>query len=193
MSALANQQVGDFINKQFVSSYVKVGTFALVNGQKQGGNVASYFCLPDGSVLHAIAGPTDANTFLFESRWIVDVHNRAAFEGRDNPARYKKVIRDAHAERLHRDYGISRGQINRLHELAAQSPQEGEAGRFTQPHDPATAAKLQVLEKHQHIGNAGRVHLLVALFPQEKVEDVYKYVFESILKERVSSLPVVEK
>jgi len=192
VSALANQQVGDFINKQFVSAYVKVGTFALVNGQKQGGNVASYFCLPDGSVLHAIAGPTDANTFLFESRWIVDVHNRAAFEGRDNVARYWKVVRDAHAERLQRDFGISRGQINRLHDLAAQATQE-EAGRFTQPRDPITAAKLQVLETHMHIGNAGRVHLLAALFPQEKVEDVYKYVFERILNERVSSLPVVEK
>lgn len=192
MSALANRQVGDFINKQFVSSYVKVGTFALVNGQKQGGNVASYFCLPDGTVLHAIAGPTDANTFLFEARWIVDVHNRAAFEGRDSPARYKKVVRDAHAERLQADYRISRGQINRLHELAAQATQE-EAGRFAYPRDPVTSAKMQVLDGHQHIGNAGRVHLLVALFPQEKVEDVYKYVFESILKERVSSLPVVEK
>jgi hypothetical protein len=192
VSALANQQVGEFINKNFVSSYVKVGTFALVNGQKQGGNVASYFCLPDGTVLHAIAGPTDANTFLFESRWIVDVHNRAAFVGRDNPARYTKMIRDAHAERLQTEYRISRGQINRLHDLTAQATQE-EAGRFTQPRDPITSAKLQVLHSHQHIGNAGRVHLLVALFPQEKIEDVYEYVFESILKEKVSSLPVVEK
>ena len=54
MGALANDQVGDYLNRHFVSSFLKVGTFALVNGQKQGGNVATYFCLPDGRVLHAL-------------------------------------------------------------------------------------------------------------------------------------------
>ena len=40
----------------FVCSYtimpMKAGTFKIVDGQKQGGNVAAYFCAPDGRVLH---------------------------------------------------------------------------------------------------------------------------------------------
>ena len=52
MNALANPEVGKYLNEYFVSSFQKVGTFRIVNGQKQGGNVASYFCAPDGRVLH---------------------------------------------------------------------------------------------------------------------------------------------
>ena len=51
MNALANPQVGKYLNEYFVSSFQKVGTFRIVGGQKQGGNVASYFCAPDGRVL----------------------------------------------------------------------------------------------------------------------------------------------
>ena len=64
MNALANPEVGAFLNKHFVSSFQKVATFQIVNGQKQGGNVASYFCAPDGRVLHCVAGPVDAGTML---------------------------------------------------------------------------------------------------------------------------------
>jgi len=39
VNALANPEVGTFINKHFVSSFQKVATFQIVNGQKQGGNV----------------------------------------------------------------------------------------------------------------------------------------------------------
>ena len=51
MNALANPEVGKYLNEYFASSYQKVATFKIVNGQKQGGNVAAYFCAPDGRVL----------------------------------------------------------------------------------------------------------------------------------------------
>ena len=49
-----------------MSSFQKVATFKIVGGNKQGGNVAAYFCAPDGRVLHCVAGPVDAATFLRE-------------------------------------------------------------------------------------------------------------------------------
>ena len=52
MGALANAEVGKYINEYFVSSFQKVATFRIVGKAKQGGNVASYFCAPDGRVLH---------------------------------------------------------------------------------------------------------------------------------------------
>ena len=44
MGALNNDEVGKYVNEYFVSSYQKVATFQIVNGNKQGGNVAAYFC-----------------------------------------------------------------------------------------------------------------------------------------------------
>jgi hypothetical protein len=81
VKALANKEVGDYLNEHFVSTFQKVGTFRLVNGQKQGGNVASYFCTPDGGILEAVAGPVDAPTLL-------------------RVGRYKQVFRMAHVEQL---------------------------------------------------------------------------------------------
>ena len=69
MNALANPEVGKYVNEHFVSAFQKVATFKIVNGQKQGGNVAAYFCAPDGRVtadanpngsLRSIAGIANA-------------------------------------------------------------------------------------------------------------------------------------
>jgi hypothetical protein len=193
VNALANEQVGAYLNRHFVSSFVKVGTFALVNGQKQGGNVASYFCLPDGSILHAIAGPVDANTLLHEARWVVDVHNLAWLEGRSDPAKYREVFRKAHGERLNRDFGIRRSALAEFHDAARLADPNGGEGNFRDAKHPVSAAKRGILERQRNLDNRARIHLLVALFPLVKVEDVYRYVFEDILKEKISALPVDEK
>ena len=44
MNALADPAAGKYLNEYFVSSFQKVATFRIADGQKQGGNVASYFC-----------------------------------------------------------------------------------------------------------------------------------------------------
>jgi hypothetical protein len=82
VNALANAEVGKFLNEYFVSSFQKVGTFRIVNGQKQGGNVASYFCAPDGRVLHVVAGPVDAATILREAKWVVEGTKKAMTESK---------------------------------------------------------------------------------------------------------------
>ncbi len=187
MGALAHPQVGEFIDKHFVSTHVKVGTFRLVNGKKQGGNVASYFCLPDGRVLHAIAGPLDANQFLFEARWVVNLHKQALFAAPNDPARYQETIRAAQGERAAREYHVNRGALTALHQKAQEARAEGEAN------DRVSKARLQVLDNHRQLANAGRIHVMLALFPLARVEDIYKYVFEDILNEKVTALPVVEK
>ena len=60
MNALADPEVGKYFKEHFLASFQKVGTFRIVGKNKQGGNVASYFCAPDGRVLHVVAGPVDA-------------------------------------------------------------------------------------------------------------------------------------
>ena len=105
MGALNNAEVGKYVNEYFVSSYQKVATFKIVNGAKQGGNVAAYFCAPDGRVLHCVAGPVDAQTFLREAKWVVETTKTCMKEsvgkdGKPDGAKFKEMFRKAHAERL---------------------------------------------------------------------------------------------
>ena len=107
MNALADPEVGRYLNEHFVSSFQKVATFRIVNGQKQGGNVASYFCAPDGRVLHAIAGPVDAPTMLREARWVVENARKAIEKSKRDNVSFKKVLRSLHAERLAAEHGLT--------------------------------------------------------------------------------------
>ena len=106
MNALANPEVGKYLNEYFSSSFQKVATFQIVNGQKQGGNVAAYFCAPDGRVLHVVAGPVDAATLLREAKWIVETAKKAIEESKGDGAKFKAFMRKAHSEKLKQDYGL---------------------------------------------------------------------------------------
>jgi hypothetical protein len=106
VGALNNDEVGKYVNEFFVSSYQKVATFQIVNGNKQGGNVAAYFCAPDGRVLHCVAGPVDAATFLKEAKWVVDTAKTAIKESGGNGAKFKEMLRKSHAEKLKSEFGI---------------------------------------------------------------------------------------
>ena len=64
----------------FVAAHQQVGSFEVVNQfgnlQKNGGNVASYFCTPDGRVIHSLSGPAEAEELLAEARWAVELEAR---------------------------------------------------------------------------------------------------------------------
>jgi hypothetical protein len=107
VNALANPEVGKFVNKYFVSAFQRVGTFRIVGKQKQGGNVAAYFCAPDGRVLHAVAGPVNAQQMLNEARWVIDTTTKALKEAKDDGAKFKAIFRTAHAEKLRREHGLA--------------------------------------------------------------------------------------
>ena len=106
MGALTDEKVGKFVNDNFVTSYQKVGTFKIVGNNKQGGNVASYFCAPDGRVLHCVAGPVDAATFLREAQWVVDTLLAANTSSKGEGAKFKEAFRKAHAEKLMNETGL---------------------------------------------------------------------------------------
>ena len=178
MNALTNAEVGKYLNDHFVASFQKVGTFRLENGQKQGGNVASYFCLADGSVLHAVAGPVDAATLLREARWVVETRKLARTLSRGDYGKYQGIFRKAHVERLRQEHRLN---VDFL-ELA----------------DEETLAALPVQaagkrSPRKALGQQERVHLLLAANSLAKLDRVYPVVFEKILGEKLSTLPVQEK
>jgi hypothetical protein len=132
VNALARPEVGKYLNDSFVSTFQKVGTFTLAGAQKQGGNVAGYFCTPDGRVLHAVAGPVDAAAFLREARWVLETHKLARLERRDGAVELAAFFWDGHAQRLRAEHGLNleaggaaAGALNnqgRVHLILAAAP-----------------------------------------------------------------------
>lgn len=191
MNALADPEVGNYLNEHCVSCFQKVGTFRIVNGQKQGGNVASYFCLGDGSVLHVVAGPVNAATLLREAHWVVETRKMAIFESRNDPVAYREFFRRAHADRLKAEYGIG-ATASQPTGKQARSPvtltSRSASGIFSPGRQLLVAQGSQGARRP--LDNQGKVHMLLAERALPKIEQVYKYVFENILNEKVSTLPV---
>jgi len=167
--------VGQYLDRHFVSAFQKVGTFQIVGGvQKQGGNVAAYFCTPQGEVLHALAGPVNGLTFLQESRWAKETYELAQLE-EPAPAAMRLFFRRAHLERLQREH------FTVVSEKRMPAP------------EAITAKYLdQVLTQNRRLGlgSQAQVHLLLATGALPKLEHVYRPVFERILNEQVSTNPV---
>lgn len=189
MSALANEDVGHYLNKYFVCSFQKVGTFTVTdNGQKQGGNVATYICLPDSRVIHAIPGKQNAGTFLREVRWAVETREKALLDAKDDPRGYRDAFAKAHAERLSQygSPGHHHGQRNKWHHgnnIAQWSTIMADT--------PAEFADEAARMGTWGVNNQDRAHMLLARFPNAKLKDLYVVVFERILGEEISTRPVV--
>ena len=111
---MANAEAGKYLNDNFVATYQKVGTFTINGGQKQGGNVASYFCTPEGRVLHAIAGPINADVLIREARWVVESAKLSALDGGKSDVRLRQFWRKAHGERLQQEHHVDVAKLGRL-------------------------------------------------------------------------------
>jgi hypothetical protein len=177
VNALAKPEVGKYLDEYFVASYQKVATFTVTGEEKQGGNVASYFTTPDGRVLHVVAGPVNAAALLREARWVVETWKLAQLEGADAPRKLWAFMRKAHGNRLRREHHV-------------------DAARFHPPTDLSTPSGIMHFAKWMgrtaRMDNQARVHLLLTLLPAPRVEQIYGIVFEKILNERLSTLPVVK-
>jgi hypothetical protein len=218
VNALASPEVGKYLNEYFVSSFQKVATFKIVGNQKQGGNVASYFCAPDGRVLHVVAGPVNSDTLLREAKWVVENTQKALKECKNDGAAFKAYFRKAHAERLRAEHGL-------VVEAVTWDPPEAQddksaltyndpSGRPLAPKLPAPPIdgpdvgfkdKLEAAARAAPAGaglvadrkgrgwvlnNQGRVHVLMAGHSLIKIEKVYGSIFEGILGEKISTKPV---
>jgi hypothetical protein len=156
-----------------VAAFQKVGTFRVEGAQKQGGNVASYFCTPAGEVLHILAGPVHGEALLREARWVVETWKLAVLEGGQDAARGRAFFRAAHAERLRQEHG----RPARALPLVTQEV-------------PAALAALLDQSRFRGLSREGQVHLLLSAAPLPRVGQVYQVVFERLLDERISTSPV---
>jgi hypothetical protein len=217
VNALNNPEVGKYLNEHFCSAFQKVATFRIVNGQKQGGNVAAYFCAQDGRVLHIVAGPVDAATMLHEAKWVVETTSKLLDESKNDGARFKAAFRKAHAERLRNEHGLVVEPVT-YDPPVEQDPKS--ALTYNDPTGQPLAPKLPpppidgpdvsfngkakqealqaakapaILDRRGGqwaLGNQGRVHMILAGHCLVKIDKVYGTVFENILGEKISTKPV---
>lgn len=177
MNALASEQVADYLKDRFVATYMKVGTFQIVTTKsgerKVGGNVASYFCLPDGTVVHAVPGPANETTFLAEARWAWETRKSALTHSTD------LVTGDVDRSRL----GSEMTKAHRERYLAATYPGTRVKTKSVQ-HLVMPSQLPRQLTQH------GQVHWLLASRPLERIDQIYPIVWEQILGEQLSGLPV---
>jgi hypothetical protein len=107
-----------------VAAHQQVGEFQVVDqhGQlvKNGGNVATYFCTPDGRVVHATLGPVSPEELLAEARWAVQTFEPLQSASPDDQAAQMALAhRDAFEANTLSD-GPDRPR--RLHDLFAKNP-----------------------------------------------------------------------
>ncbi len=180
MNALRNEKTATYLNDNFICTYQKVGTFKIVNGNKQGGNVAGYFCLWDKSVLAATAGPVTGEELLTEARFALETR-KMAYVNSYNPVLDK--VNHQHYRKL-----FNKATIDRYLEEGSQqtwksrSSQMNRFGLATPSFDiggmPHGSSKLK------------QVHWLLATKPLANLSEVYPFVWKNILNEKLSTAPV---
>jgi hypothetical protein len=216
VNALANPEVGKFIEENFVSSFQRVATFRIVGKQKQGGNVATYFCAADGRVLHALAGPVDAQTMLREAKWVVETAKKGIEISKGDGAAFKAHMRKAHADKLRTEHGLvvepvtfdppdpgdNNGALTYrdpsgrpLAPILPPAPIDGPDVKFRamQELSAKAAGAAMVLDRRGGrwgLNNQGRVHVLLAAHAMGQIDTLYGSVFEGILGERITTRPV---
>ena len=176
----------------------------------------SYFCAPDGRVLHAVAGPVNSATFLREAKWIVETAQKAVEESKGDGGKFKIALRTAHAEKLRKEHGLAVEPITfdppekqdpndaltyrdptgqPLAPILRPAPIDGPDVTFRAMQENAKSAlgAAQVKDKAGRpwvLGTQGRVHVLMAAHSMAKIDTIYASVFEGILGERISTRPV---
>lgn len=161
--------MGELFTKHFVAAHQQVGDFTAVevNGtiQKNGGNVASYFCTPEGRVIHAVTGPVSAEELLAAAQWVIDRWDEV--KDLSTLAVQRAAMAEAHDKAI-------RG--------VAATREKTQLGGFV------LGANQQVSRlMSQLIGSQSeKVHQLLREMPLAALDDVYVHVFERILGERVS-------
>lgn len=201
--AFTNVELGNYLRQYFVASFQRIPTAA---GK---GALVSYFCAPDGRVLHAVAGAVDAGTMLDEAKWVVEASKKAIEESRSTEVPFKAIFRRAHAERLRTKYGLVVQPVT----FDAPDPAEDEALTWRDPSGRPVVPPLVIppldgpdvqfhaAAKEQAGGipdRAGRcwqmnaqarIHQLLAAHALVKIERLYATILQSLMGWRLEDRP----
>ena len=140
--------------------------------------MASYFCLSDGTVVHAVAGPLDAKQFLREAKWAAEVRKLAVAEAGGDAVEVSRHDPQGTPERLAVEHDVADPA-----ERAAADRRRRAAGASA-----TTSVLLPAAASRRHTGTGSPD--LGPRYPLPKLSQLYPIVFEDVLKEKLSTLPV---
>lgn len=134
-------------------------------------------------MLHLIAGPVDAKKFLQEARWVIESCKLAQLEERGNTLyKLQKHFRMEHVQRLRDEHHAPLNYRHLPHIVAKRTAKS--LGDY---------ALMDRRLIRQGLNNEGKVHKILAYYPLPRVSQIYRAVFEGILKEKIETRPVVVK
>src|SRR5579859_1485881 len=194
--AFSNPQLGDYLDKHFVAAFQKLPGIPPTKGPRRSGVLVSYFCAPDGRVLHCVAGAVDPGTLLREAKWVVESATKGIEESGRTEVPFKAVFRRMHAERLRREHGLAVEPVT----FDAPEPAEDDpltwrdpSGRSLAPpliHPPIDGPDVEFRAQAREakdgipdrrgcrwaLGMQGRIHQLLAAHALVKIERLYATV-----------------
>lgn len=193
--------MGEYFARHFVGAYQQVGDFEVINVngrlQKNGGNVVSYFCTPQGEVVHAVVGPVSAEKLLEAARWAVNAYDQAREAGGKDADARKLIVEHAHLRQL----GVEPDRYYRAVRAAWPAAlEEFQAMRALRnyrrsSHDSRrqTADMLRptlvAARRKAARGLPGeRIHQILAAQPLAPLKEVYRELFEELADEEVNSV-----
>jgi hypothetical protein len=153
---------------------------------------------------------------LREAKWIVETAQKAVENAKGDGGKFKIAMRTAHSEKLKREHGLAVEPITfdppekqdahdaltyrdptgqPLAPILRPAPIDGPDVTFRAMQESAKKAAGATAVKDKSgrgwvLGTQGRVHVLLAAHSMSKIETLYASVFEGILGERISTLPV---
>ncbi|MCH8246473.1 MAG: hypothetical protein IH951_08705 [Bacteroidetes bacterium] len=87
-----------------MAAHQQVGDFKVTNVrgkiQRNGGNVVSYFCTPEGRVIYAVVGPVKPEKLLKAARWAHETFRAGIAAVGRSRVKLKRYIETAHAAEL---------------------------------------------------------------------------------------------
>ena len=153
--------------------------------QKNGGNVASYFCTADSRVIHAIAKPVSADKLLQAAVWAVETHRGALLADSQNLFIQRDFVQQAHLAKLDTTRESFHWKIDEeMPEAIKAYDKKIKAGKTPWGQSPESAFLIASRRAAQKLGG-NRAHQIMAAQPLAEFSEVYKEVFEELTNERI--------
>jgi len=189
------------VGENFIASYHQIGDFEVVkvNGklQKNGGNVASYFCTPEGRVIHVTAKPINADQLLREATWAVTTYRQVQAQKPSTLLAQRHLVEQAHLSHFNTSnvdfYAKVKEQLPRAQQRYQQRYEEKMLAVYNESRGSSYSRKSRykesplVLARRAAAKSLGgdRAHQIMLAQPLAPFQEVYREVFEGLTNERV--------
>ena len=186
------------MGENFIASYHQIGDFEVVkvNGklQKNGGNVASYFCTPEGRVIHVTAKPVNADQLLREATWAVTTYRQVQAQKPTTLLAQRQLVEQAHLSHFNYSNVDFYAKVKAHFPRAQQRYEDKMLAVYNEGRRSSYSRKSRYKESPLLLARRAaakslggdRAHQIMLAQPLAPFQEVYREVFEELTNERVT-------